>query len=309
MYDLGGVAGQPIIGFQRWKDPGPFGQAHLVDQINLDQFLGVIGGLVQATYAFQGMELVAIAASETESPRRNIKRAIRRVFLRICIFYILGIFVIGLTVASNDPLLLSRTDTELSTSQSPFIIAINHAGISVLPSVVNAGFLTSAFSAGNSFLFCSSRILYGLAIRHQAPRIFTYCTKQGLPIIAVVVTSSFSLLSFVNVNTGAVKGFTDLVNLATVTGLFTWWSINLTYIFFCKRLDIVHFYGTLIFLLRRSRNESPGHESTRACVSQHMAALSSHLWCGMVHHIRSPNGLSFIFQVHAARYWRITFFV
>jgi amino acid transporter len=46
--------------------------------------------------------------------------------------------------------------------------------------------ITSAFSAGNSFLFCSSRILYGLALRKQAPSIFTRCTEKGLPIVAVL---------------------------------------------------------------------------------------------------------------------------
>jgi amino acid permease len=46
--------------------------------------------------------------------------------------------------------------------------------------------ITSAFSAGDSFLFCSSRILYGLALREQAPSIFTYCTRKGLPIVAVL---------------------------------------------------------------------------------------------------------------------------
>ena len=56
----------------------------------------------------------------------------------------------------------------------------------VLPSIVNAGIFTSAFSAGNSFLFCSSRILYGLALRGQAPKIFAKCTKNGLPLVAVL---------------------------------------------------------------------------------------------------------------------------
>lgn len=55
----------------------------------------------------------------------------------------------------------------------------------VLPHIVNAGVFTSAFSAGNSFLFCSSRILYGLALKGQAPKIFARCTKKGLPIFAV----------------------------------------------------------------------------------------------------------------------------
>lgn len=69
---------------------------------------------------------------------------------------------------------------------SPYVIAINRAGIKVLPSIINAAILTSAFSAGNSFLYTSSRILYGLAIRGQAPEIFSRVTKAGLPFNAVV---------------------------------------------------------------------------------------------------------------------------
>ena len=60
----------------------------------------------------------------------------------------------------------------------------------VFPHIINACVLTSAFSAGNSSLFTSSRILYGLALHGQAPRIFTYCTKKGLPIVAVLVSVS-----------------------------------------------------------------------------------------------------------------------
>ena len=55
-------------------------------------------------------------------------------------------------------------------------------------SVINAGLLTSAISAGNSFLFSASRILYGLALRDQAPRIFTITDCRGVPIPAVLFT-------------------------------------------------------------------------------------------------------------------------
>ncbi|KAG6826863.1 hypothetical protein H0H92_014121 [Tricholoma furcatifolium] len=72
------------------------------------------------------MEFVAIAASETESPRRNIKKAVRRVFWRILIFYILGIIIIGMLVAYDDPALLTSTGT---AAQSPFVIAMNRAGV------------------------------------------------------------------------------------------------------------------------------------------------------------------------------------
>ena len=66
------------------------------------------------------------AASETESPRRNVVRAVRRVFWRIFIFYICGTLIIGMTVPSNDPRLLRPTGT---AAQSPYIIAMERAGI------------------------------------------------------------------------------------------------------------------------------------------------------------------------------------
>ena len=66
------------------------------------------------------------AASETESPRRNIVKAVRRVFWRIFIFYICGTLIIGMTVPYNDPRLLQSTGT---AAQSPYIIAMVRAGI------------------------------------------------------------------------------------------------------------------------------------------------------------------------------------
>ena len=86
-------------------------------------------------------------------------------------------------VPYDDPNLLNGSGT---ATQSPYVIAIRRAGIHTLPSIINAAIFTSAFSAGNSFLFCSSRILYGLSIRGQAPRIFSFCTKNGLPIVSVL---------------------------------------------------------------------------------------------------------------------------
>jgi len=198
--DLGGGPDHDRIGFRFWKNPGAVAGAGLEPKhIGLDRFLGILGVIVQAAFSFQGMELVVIAASETESPRRNITKAVDRVFYRILVFYILGILIIGMLVASNDPDLLQSSGT---AAESPFVIAINRAGIKVLPHIINAAVFTSAFSAGNSFLFCSSRILYGLAVRGQAPKIFTYCTKNGLPLFAVLFSSAFTLLSFMNVTSG-----------------------------------------------------------------------------------------------------------
>lgn len=208
--DLGGGPDHERIGFRYWKNPGALAQSDLVssDKVGLGRFLGILSVLIQAAFSLQGMELVAVAASETQSPRRNIGKAVRRVFYRILVFYILGVFVTGLLVPFNDPNLLSDTG---NAAQSPYVIAFTRAGIKVLPSIINAAIFTSAFSAGNSFLFASSRILYGLSIRGQAPRIFSYCTKGGLPIVSVAFTSCFAFLSFMNTSNSSEQVFTYVI--------------------------------------------------------------------------------------------------
>ena len=86
-------------------------------------------------FEHSGTEIVALAAGEAENPRRNVPKAIRRVFYRILIFYIGGVIVIGWLVPYDDPNLLGGTGTAAS---SPFVIAIQNAHIRALPSIVNA---------------------------------------------------------------------------------------------------------------------------------------------------------------------------
>lgn len=117
----------------------------------------------------------------------------------------LGILITGMLVPYNDPNLLSTSGT---AAESPYVIAIERAGITVLPHIINACVFTSAFSAGNSFLFSASRILYGLALRGQAPKFLTYCTKKGLPLYAVLASGAFAWLSFMNVSNGSETVFT-----------------------------------------------------------------------------------------------------
>ncbi|KAH7909694.1 amino acid permease/ SLC12A domain-containing protein [Hygrophoropsis aurantiaca] len=219
------------LGFHYWNDPGVFNGAGLVSNIRLDRFLGILSVLIRAGFSFQGMEIVATAASETENPRRNIAKAVRRVFYRIFIFYILGVFVTGLLVPYNDRQLLQPAGT---AADSPYVLAMTRAGIKTLPGIINAGILTSAFSAANSFLFCSSRILYGLALRGQAPRIFAYCTNKGLPIAAILFSAAFSLLSLMSISSGAETVFTWFASISTVGGFFSWGTINFTYLYFYR---------------------------------------------------------------------------
>ncbi|KAF8840425.1 hypothetical protein BDN67DRAFT_650004 [Paxillus ammoniavirescens] len=236
--DLGGGPSHDRLGFRYWKDPGSFARAGLVSNRDLDRFLGFLSVIVPVAFSFQGMEIAVIAATETANPRRNVAMAVSKIFSRIFIFHIVGILIIGMIVPSNDPDLLEpfSDSTRGSIVESPFVIAVRHASIKSIPSVVNAGMLTSAFSAANSFLFAASRVLYGLACKHHAPAIFRETSRNGIPIVAVLFTSSFSLLSFISLRFGAGTVFRWFVSLSTVGGFLSWATINLTYLCFYQGL-------------------------------------------------------------------------
>jgi amino acid transporter len=113
-------------GFRFWSNPGPFRE--YLKPGGTGRFLGILSVLIQASFTYQGVELVAVAAAETESPRRNIGIAVRRVFTKIVVLYMLSVLMIGLTVPSDHKDLMSDSG---NAAQSPFVIAMTIAGIKV----------------------------------------------------------------------------------------------------------------------------------------------------------------------------------
>jgi amino acid transporter len=86
--DLGGIPGQERIGFRYWKQPGPF--VEYIASGPWGQFLGYWAVMTNAVFSFAGVESLAMAAAETQNPRRNIPKACKKVFARVLIFYILA---------------------------------------------------------------------------------------------------------------------------------------------------------------------------------------------------------------------------
>jgi amino acid transporter len=226
--DLGGGPNHDRIGFRYWKNPGAFNQLNNIPGTK-GRFLAFWATFINAAFSYLGTEIVALAAAEAENPRRNVPKAIRRVFYRIVMFYVGGVIVIGWLVPYNSPNLLGGTGTATS---SPFVIAIVNAKIKALPSIVNAVILVSAFSAGNSDLYAASRTLYGLACSGQAPRFLRYCTKGGLPVWCVAITALGGPLAYLNVSTRGSTVFGWFVNITSITGLITWDVILITYVRF-----------------------------------------------------------------------------
>lgn len=231
--DLGGVPGQPRIGFAYWKNPGPF--VEYVATGSWGRFLGFWAVMNNAVYSFSGVESVSVAAAETQNPRQNIPRACKRVFARITLFYILAVLIVGMLVRSDDDE-LGNPDVSGTAGQSPFVIAATRAGIPAIPSIVNAVVLTSAFSASNQAMLSGTRILYGLALKNQAPQIFLRTTRYGIPYVCVLLQTAVATLAYMSLSSGALTVFYWLLDLTAAGVLVTWGVIALNHIRLHKAL-------------------------------------------------------------------------
>ena len=141
-------------------------------------------------------------------------KAFNAVFGRLMAFFVLGSLAVGINVPYTDPELANAFSAGLpGAAASPYVVAMNRLKIQVLPDIVNAMVLGAAFSAGNSYVYCASRSLFGLALEGKAPKLLTKCTKQGVPIYCVLVVLLISLLSFLQVSNNASVVLQWFVNL------------------------------------------------------------------------------------------------
>ena len=221
----GGPSSKPI-GFQYWRNPGPFVQ-YLGIPGAAGRFAGFWTTFTSALYAYASIETISLAAAETQNPRRAIPMTAKRIFFRIILFYVLTIFMVGLVVPSDDPTLLQSTG---NASQSPFVIAARRAGIKVVPSIINAVILTSAWSAGNSGLLGGSRVLYGLALNRRAPQVFQRVNRFGIPYCAVLLFGIFMALGYMTLSHSAAVVFSWLLDLVAVATLVNWIIITTTFL-------------------------------------------------------------------------------
>ncbi|KAK6615452.1 General amino-acid permease GAP1 [Botrytis cinerea] len=186
-----------------WSDPGAFNNG----------FKGMCSVFVTAAFAFAGTEL-----------------AVKQVFWRITLFYIVSLTLVGLLVPYTDERLLAAGNA--NTAASPFVISIQNAGITVLPSVMNAVILIAVLSVGNSSIFGSSRTLAALADQGQAPKILAYVDRKGRPIVAIGVSSALGFLAYA-ADSGAQATVLDwMLALSGLSSIFTWGSICLAHIRF-----------------------------------------------------------------------------
>ncbi|KAM0414629.1 hypothetical protein ACHAPT_013523 [Fusarium lateritium] len=260
--NIGGKPHTGYIGGQYWQNPGPFKNG----------FKGFCSVLVASSASFTGTELIGLAAAETENPRKSLPSAIKQVFWRIVIFYIVSLLLVGLLVPSDEPRLIGGQNAA-DAKASPFVIAIEAAGDTILPSIMNGVILIAVISVGNSAIFGSSRTLLALAEQSHAPRIFAYVDKQGRPLVAIIFASFIGLIAFLAESEIHNIIFNWLLAISALSTLCTWGSICLCHIRFRKAWA----------LDSRSLDQLPfrsnvGVKGSWAGIAGYVLVLASQIW-------------------------------
>lgn len=187
----------------------------------------MIGVAMYVGFSFQGTELIGIAAGESEDPGKNIPSAVRKVFWRILLFYILAILIISLIIPYNSERLLSNNISDISVS--PFTLVFENAGLAFAAALMNAVILTAVLSAGSSGMYASTRMLYALAKEGKAPQWFARLSGDGVPRNALYATTLVAALCFLSYLFGENTVYLWLLNASGMTGFIAWLGIAISH--------------------------------------------------------------------------------
>jgi len=212
------VPGSPqgYLGAHYWYEPGAFNNG----------FKGLCSVFVTAAFSFSGTELVGLTAAETENPRKALPTAVKQVFWRITLFYMVSLTIVGCLVPYNDPELLNGSSSS-DANASPFVIAVKNAGITAVPSIMNVVILIAVLSVGNSSIYGASRTMAALADRGQAPKILGYIDRTGRPLVSIILSAAIGLLCFIVAAGDATRtqAFNWMIAISGLAAIFTWGSI------------------------------------------------------------------------------------
>ena len=176
-------------------------------------FAGIATALFVVAFAFGGTEIVSVAAAETAEPARSVKKAVRTVLWRILVFYIGAIFVIAAVVPVGSAGL-----------KSPFAAVLDAAGMPGAATAITLVAVAALLSALNANLYGASRMAFSLAERGEAPRLLASVSKARVPVVAVLASVAFGVVTVVLELAFPEKVLPVLLNIVGSTCLLVWTS-------------------------------------------------------------------------------------
>ncbi len=188
---------------------------------------GLVACLSVVVFAFGGIEIIGITAGESQDPKTTLPKAINAVPVRILLFYVLTIFVLMSIFPWN----------QIGSQGSPFVQIFENLGIQSAATILNIVVITAAVSAINSDVFGAGRMLYGMANRGQAPRVFQKLSRNGVPWMTVVVMAGVLLIGVVLNYLIPENVFMIIASIATFATVWVWLMILLSQVAMRRKLS------------------------------------------------------------------------
>jgi GABA permease len=187
----------------------------------------ILGGVVSVILALSGAEIATIAAAESPDPAQAIAKMTGSVILRIMLFYIGSISLIVMIVPWN----------QIHSGDSPFAVALEAMHIPAAALGMKLIVLTAVLSCLNSSIYVTSRVLFTLSARGDAPRPLVKLNKRRVPVRAILFSSVFGYLAvFISVISPE-RAFAFLVNAAGSIMLLVYLGTALAHIRLRRRLE------------------------------------------------------------------------
>ncbi|WP_347265653.1 amino acid permease [Paracoccus sp. (in: a-proteobacteria)] len=186
----------------------------------------IFTGAVAATGFYFGAEIVTIAAAECAEPEKAVARATNSVITRVLFFYVGSVFLVVCIVPWNDPGIAT-----------PYVSALNAIGIPAAAQIMNAVVLTAVLSALNSGLYASSRMLFALTKRGDAPRSLAKLSRNGVPVRAILFGTLFGYASVIMSYVSPDTVFAFLVNSYGTVAIFVYVLISISELRLRARLE------------------------------------------------------------------------
>lgn len=194
--------------------------------------MGFFAGFQIAIFAFVGIELVGTTAAETVDPNKNLPRAINSVPARIIFFYVFALIII-----------MSVTPwTLISPNKSPFVELFTLIGLPAAASIINFVVLTSAASSANSGIYSTSRMLFGLAKKQDAPEPFGKLSSRSVPANGLLFSCLclFGGVVLIYLVPNVMEAFTIVTTISAILFMFIWSMILISYIAYRRKKADLH---------------------------------------------------------------------
>src|SRR5271156_3599109 len=190
-------------------------------------WIAVLAAVPTVFFAMTGAEITTIAAAESAQPGRAVARMGAAVIWRILVFYVVSVFFI---------VSVTPWDT-VRSGESPFTLALNTMHVPWAPAIMTVIILTAVLSCLNSAFYVSSRVLFILAERGDAPPSLVKLNARRVPVGSVLIGAAAGFLGILAATQAPQVVFDFLVSSSGAVIVFVYMTICIAQIALRRRAN------------------------------------------------------------------------